>query len=214
MITGLGTKFNAALCFTNVDPSASARPCTSGFLNPLGEDLSFDIRKNIVALLGRGEMHDAEQWIFPNMKFTCAGRITNWIFRGVPAGRNVAEECRVHLTTWRLDPLTSSFITRYLRMSTTERNTAKAMVDESFFTYELLRPVQIQPGDIVGVERGPDCAPFGTPENIMSLNASAIESIQAHQIYGRASTRSTFFIEFDSTFMEDELIPLIQTVIG
>lgn len=193
---------------------ASAQPCTSGFLNPLAEDLSFAIRKAIVPLLGRGEMHDAEQWIFPNMKFTCAGRITNWIFGGVPSVQNAASECRVHLTTWRLDPLTSSFITRYIRMSTTERNTAKATVDESFFTYELLSPVQIQPGDIVGVERGPGCAPFGTPDNIMSLNASAIESIQPSQSYGRTSTRSTFFIEFDSMFTEDELIPLIQTIIG
>ena len=197
---------------TNVSPSAQT--CTSGFLDPLEEDLNFNTQKDIVPLLGREEIYDTEQWIFPSMKFTCTGRITNWVFKGVPAGQNVPDECRVHLTTWRLNSLSSSFLARYTRMSTTEKNTAKVIVDESFFTYELLTPVQIQPGDIVGVERGQACAPFGTPENIMSLNVSATEPMQSSQSYQRISTLSTFFIKSESTLTDDKLIPLIQAITG
>ena len=168
---------------------------------------------NFVPLLGRGESHGPEQWIFPNMRFTCNGRLTKWIFRGIPSGKNVPDECRVHLTTWRSDPLNSLFITRYARTSTTERNTARITVDESYFNYELARPAQVKPGDIVGVEMGFGCSPFRTPDNILSLNVTGIGSSMSSLSYSKPSSLSMFFID-SSVATEDELVPLIQVIIG
>lgn len=88
---------------------------------------------------------DPEQWIFPSITFTCNGTLTHWIFRG--AGRH--DEQGLALTTWRPDP----FVATFRRVSITNRTTSRiAMYSGSVFVYELVEPVQVQPGDIVGVE--------------------------------------------------------------
>ena len=143
------------------------------------------------------------------MRFTCSGLLTTWIFRGVP-GLNVAESCRVQLATWRLDSR-NTFITEYKRVSTTEGNTASITEDESFFRYELTRPVQVEPGDTVGVEMATFCGISIHFDNIFSLNVSG--SGQTFSSYWRGYSSTSFQLEFTAE-MEQDFIPLIQAITG
>ena len=187
--------------------SATGQSCTTGFLNLLGEDATPS--SPLVPLLRRRETFGPEQWIFPEMRFTCSGLLTTWIFRGIP-GLSVVESCRVHLTTWRLDSR-NTFATEYERVSTTERNTASVTEDESFFTYELAKPVQVEPGDIVGVELDTFCGTSVAFDNILSVNVSG--SGQTFSSYWRVSSSRSFHLEF-SAEMEQDFIPLIQAITG
>ena len=104
-----------------------------------------------------------EQWIFPRMTFTCQGLLTTWIFRGF-GGR----DDELQLTTWRPDPLIDTF----RRVSRTNSSVANVTVSEngSVFTYELNSPLQIEPGDIVGIEVVSN-SPRNT-KNILSLDVT------------------------------------------
>ena len=79
------------------------------------------------------------------MQFTCNGTLTHWIFRG--AGPHSEQGLR--LTTWRPDPLISTF----RRVSITNRTVSRITTYSGLiFVYELVSPIKVWPGDIVGVE--------------------------------------------------------------
>ena len=182
--------------------SASAQFCTTGLRRSLDQDFT-----HLVPLLGRTDTTGPEQWIFPGMQFTCSASITTWNFRGIP-GQNVDEACRVHLTTWRRDPV-NALTTQYKRTSTTEGNTANFIVNGPIFTYVLATPVQVEPGDIVGIEMGTLCRSF---DNIQSVNASV--NGRSFTSYRRNSDATTFNLDSSTTVLERNFIPLIQDTIG
>ena len=163
----------------------------------------------LVPLLGQNGSSGPEQWIFPNPQFTCNGMLTRWIIRGVPGQVTPTQAipCSVELGTWRLDT-TNTF---YERLSTTEGNTATLTQAGQIFTYELDSPVQIKPGDIVGVELGLSCSLSETFDNILSLNVSGTGS--SFLSYRRQTFGSTFFLQ-SSIATEQDYIPLVQAVVG
>ena len=144
------------------------------------------------------------------MQFTCSASITTWNFRGI-SGQNIDEVCRVHLTTWRRDTA-NLLATQYERVSTTEGNTANFIVNGLTFTYMLATPVQVEPGDIVGIETGTSCGPSQPFGNIQSLNISG--SVQPFTSFRRKSGTTTFNVNSSDVVKERDYIPLIQDTIG
>lgn len=188
---------------------ASVQTCTSGFL-----DLQYNTTNNrsqLVPLLGRQDtFRSSEQWIFPNLSFTCNGLLTKWTFRGVSARQDVGNNCRLLLTIWRQDTQ-ATYATLYRRISTTEDNIAGVKMDNQLLTYTMIIPAQVQSGDIVGIGIGFRCAPSGTPDNVLSLNVSRIGSNLLS--YYQPTSGSAFYMS-STTSNETNLIPLIKAVIS
>lgn len=163
----------------------------------------------VVSLLQRKSFSTTEQWIFPHLTFTCYGQVTEWVFRGVPPLNGAA--CRVHITTWRLDP-TATFTTQYNQVSTTENNVAIVSLNASYITYKLSKAIQVQPQDIVGIETGFSCPFNGMRDNILSLNISG--SGTSTLSYSRPRSGTIFFLsQFSGNTLERDLIPLIAALV-
>lgn len=184
----------------------SSQRCTDGIVDPRNVE---DPNK-LVPLLGQFYVIKQEQWIFPQFQFTCYGTLTRWIFRGVPA-RDLAPPCRVELETWQFDN-SSTFSIMYQRQSTTAGNIQRILQDGPIFTYVLASPVQVQPGDIVGIEQGTSCSSSLFFDNILSLNISGTTS--TFQSYRNPHPSSTFNLRISSTDREQDFIPLIEPVVG
>ena len=182
----------------------SGQTCsTSAFLDPLNVE-SYDPTR-LVPLLGRHETFGREQWIFFDLKFTCRGMLTKWIFRGLP-DRDIG----VVLTTWRLNTQ-SNFFTSYNQVSTTERNAGRPSRNGTVFTYELISPVEVLPGDIVGVEMG--FISFGsTSNNVIALNISGSGSTSMS--YRTSGSEPSFIPQPTLNIQERDIVPLLQAIIG
>ena len=179
----------------------SSEECTNGFLDTLSVD-NYDPRR-LVPLLGRQGFTTSEQWIFPDLLFTCHGTLTRWIIRAVPGQ---ATQCRINIGTWRLDTTTT-----YRKLSSTEGN-ARITTDGPLFTYELRSPVNVRPGDIVGVELDTfSCSLFASFDNILTLDISGTGS--SSWSYGRRITGSTFVVR-GAFSQQNNLVPLLQPVFG
>ena len=159
----------------------------------------------LVPLLGRHDTFGREQWIFFDLQFTCHGMLTKWIFRGLPD-----QDIGVELTTWWLNTQ-SNFFTSYDQVSTTERNAARPTRNGAVFTYELFSPVDILPGDIVGVEMG-FISFGGTSNNVIALNTSGNGSTSLS--YRRSGGGPSFILQSPTNIQERGIIPLLQAVIG
>ena len=154
------------------------------------------------------ESRRPEQWIFPNLQFTCHGMLTEWIFKGVSRS---ASSCWIELETWELDT-TNTVGVVYSRLSTTGTNLDTVTQEETIFSYQLASPVQVKPGDIVGIELGFSCASSEGFDNIMSENISGTGS--SYLSYRRAASGSLFFVQSSSVTAEHDYIPLIEAVVG
>ena len=97
---------------------------------------------------------------------------------------------------------------RYERISTTEGMTARITEDESYFSYELTKSVRVEAGDVLGIEMGSLCRSSAPFDNIQSLNMST-----APRSYWRTFGTTSFFLD-SSANTEDNLIPLVQAIIG
>ena len=148
---------------------------------------NYDSRR-LGPLLGRHRFSEAEQWIFPSLRFTCPGRLTKWMFRAAPRV-TLLQRCssRINIGTWRLESSTSGII--YRRVSTTKG--LHITNDGPISTYHLPFPVQVQPDDIVGVELKFRCS---------SSNDTVLQSYRHFVI--------------KSTFNATNFVPFIQPVIG
>ena len=184
--------------------SVSGQNCTNNaFLDPLNVD-SYDASR-LVPLLGRHETFGREQWIFFDLQFTCRGTLIKWMFRGLPD-----QDIGVEITTWRLNTQTN-FFTSYDRVSTTERNAGRPTRNGAVFTYELLSPVEVLPGDVVGVEMG-FIGFGGTSNNIIALNISGSGSNALS--YRTSGSGPSFILQSVSNVREQDIIPLLQAVVG
>ena len=182
----------------------SGQTCSSdAFLDPKNVD-SYDSSR-LVPLLGRYETNGREQWIFFDLQFTCRGMLTKWIFRGLPD-----QDIGVELTTWRLNTR-SNFFTSYDQVSTTERNAGMPIRSGAVFTYELISPVEVLPGDVVGVEMG-FISFGGTSNNIIALNTSWSGSTS--RSYRTSGSGPSFVLQSPSNIRETDIVPFLQAVIG
>ena len=162
--------------------------------------------ERLLPLLGQYGNSEAEQWIFPSLRFTCSGRLTQWIFRAAsPQNTILSRQCRISIATWRLDA--SSSRTTYTRHTSTAGRLRRITNNNSIITYELASPVQVEPDDIVGIELQTDsrCSLSNTgPGNILSLDLSSTDKI----------SQSYRHFVIDSNFRATYLVPFIQPVIG
>ena len=103
------------------------------------------------------------------------------------------------------------------QVSTTEGNTAKTTESAenggSLFTYELAMPIQVQPGDMVGVEIFCPGIQPSDKLNILSLDVSESGSSSA-LAYKRSGSGSLLFLETSLIFREQNYLPLIEAVTG
>ena len=206
-------KENYCMIMTSIFILVSSQRCTNGTLDPLNVD-SYGPNR-LVPLLGRHGNSRSEQWIFPSLNFTCYGTLTRWIFRGVPSLDPATPICRVELETWRLDNTSLPDIV-YKRLNTTAGNTGKIVQDGPIFTYELASPVQVQPGDIVGVERGTSesCSFTERLDNILSLNISGTD-LTFSSYRNSEFSGSLFFLQprtIAGVNREEDYIPLIEPI--
>ena len=93
------------------------------------------------------------QWIFPNIKFTCSGEVSEWILR---VNTTTTEPNDVHrsipqISIWRVS-VDFPEQTSYIQHSITNETLATVTVtDDSIYRYRLSQPVQVQSGDILGI---------------------------------------------------------------
>ena len=182
----------------------SGQTCSSdAFLDPQNVE-SYDSSR-LIPLLGRHETFGREQWIFFDLQFTCRGMLTKWVFRGLPD-----QDIGVELTTWRLNTQ-SNFFTSYDQVSTTERNAGRPTRNGAVFTYELISPVEVLPGDVVGIEMG-FISFGGTSNNVIALNTSG--SGLSSTSYRTSGSGPSFILQSPLNTRETDIIPLLQAVIG
>ena len=191
--------------------AVTGQRCTSGFLDTLSGNIG--PQTQLVPLLGEQDQQTNEQWIFPNLQFTCQGRLTKWTFRGVK-GENFETSCSVDIKTWRRLDRFSSYAIEYEQVSATGANVRYITFssDESVFIYELIKPVQVQQGDIVGISKGVLCRSSDNFDNVLSLNISWSNSTNLS--YRRYSGRTRFFLESPFIATKDDLVPLVIPVFG
>ena len=87
-------------------------------------------------------------WVFPSMVFNCTGNITRWIFRAEETGNNNTVLPR--MSTWRRD-------THRTRLVQFRRISQSGSADEltgngPVYEYVLQEPVEVQEGDVLGIE--------------------------------------------------------------
>ena len=193
--------------------TVSSQSCITAILDP--QNVSSYDPSTLVPLFRQhleiSSYSDGEQWLFPNLQFTCYGILTKWIFTGVP-GQPITS-CRVELGTWRLNTfITTSTV--YEQRSTTERRTVTVTItqDGQTFTYELSSQVLVEPGDIVGVELGRFCAPFEDLDNVLSLNISGTGS--SYLSYRKVGSGTRFSLLSTSVTPVQDFVPLIGAVVG
>ena len=191
-----------------------AKVCMDGLRVPQDDD-DDNSEARLISLLGqtgRDPVNSSEQWIFPDLRFTCQGFLIKWIFRGEGSA---STNCRVQLTTWRLDILNPQNLI-YRRVSTTESNIARVQVGNSIFTYELTTPVLILPDDIVGVELSSTCNPFDVYNNILYLNVngSRSSSTPSSLSFMRFENSPVFQLDSTSTYRRQGYYPIVEAVIG
>ena len=145
---------------------------------------------------------DPEQWLFPDLQFTCYGQVTKWIFAGVSG--QTATPCRVEIETWQLNTAFSNYSIIYDKIGTTETSAVTVTQDGFIFTYELASPMVVEPGDTVGVVLKRSCIDY---DNILGFNING-----TGYSYGQAGLGSEFNL-YDTTSQRD-FIPLIKVLVG
>ena len=137
------------------------------------------------------------------MVFNCTGTITKWIFRAERIGNN--NELFPKISTWREIGFTQS-TTDFARIScsgSAEELTGNGPVYE----YVLQEPVEVQEGDILGI----DLRPSGTDE--LKFEFLDLGDGNAPESYHR--TNSGRFINIAQSIASDRrYVPLITAVIG
>ena len=152
----------------------------------------------------------SEQWIFPDLQFTCSGQVTKWIFAGVPG--QTATSCRVEIETWRLRTSSNSSTIIYDQIrSTTEKRLSNNIIitqDGSVFTYELASPMVVEPGDIVGVMLQRSCINYYDILGLSNISGNG----STYNIYGQAGLGSEF--DLCNATSERDFFPLIEALVG
>ena len=185
-----------------------SQTCTRGFLSPT----DFNHGQQLLPLLGLfGTTFGTEQWIFPELRFTCRGVVTKWIFKGqgIPQSSN----CRARLSTWRLDRNFNTGSTAvYNRVSITDTSRARIIQQNgSVLTYEVAtRGIHVQRNDIFGIE-------IESRSHVVSkLNVLGVRDTSrsvASRSYRRSGSGSIIFIS-PATRFESNYFPLVEAVMG
>ena len=154
------------------------------------------------------------QWIFPDLKFTCYGVVTKWIFKAQK--RMKSWGCTVWLSTWRLSRTADVYDrvkkTDISRAGLVEQNGA-VLTD----TYKVATRIQVQREDIFGIEI--ECPSSINLFNSVSMNVLGIRnnsrSVDSLS-YWRAGPGigSQISTKSSSTNPEWNYFPIVKPVIG
>ncbi len=164
-------------------------------------------------LLGQYRGDGVEQWIFPSLQFTCSGNVTKWRFRVPSTSAQIpsSSQRRINIGTWRQDTTSSTIL--YRRQSTTASLRYRITYNNQIITYELASPVQVEPGDIVGIEQQAGSA-FSSSCNFYSGDFGNILSLVKDLSSTDTISQSYRHSVVQSNFRATYLVPFIQPVIG
>ena len=136
------------------------------------------------------------------MVFNCTGTITRWIFRAEETGNN--NDIFPEISTWRELSFTQS-TTDFVRIS--RSGSAEELTGNGpLYEYVLQEPVEVQEGDILGIELRPRDDEFKF-EFLDLGNGNAPES------YHRTNSRRLINTA-QSVASNRQYVPLITAVIG
>lgn len=172
----------------------------SGFLDE-------DSLRNKAALIGRTVTRQREQVIVPEIKFTCSGTLSKWIF--------VAESISGHrknrypeLQVWR--PQSTEIYDIVHTIPITPESTSQTNV----YTHTISTPIQYQAGDVLGIYHppadasaykiysvehgGPDNYHMGRQENArmqFDLQSSGVGIRRDYPLVGAETSKSSCTVE-------------------
>ena len=117
--------------------TVSSQRCTTTFFDPRSVS-NYDLSRLVPLPSLNADIQVSEQWIFPDLKFTCYKRVTTWIFTAVsgPTGA----PCMIEIETWWLRTISNTSSTIYDRISsTTETRLSDIIItqDGLILSYEL-----------------------------------------------------------------------------
>ena len=192
--------------------TVSSQRCTITILDPRNVSIYDPYRLVLLPSLN-ADIRVSEQWIFPDLQFTCYGQVTKWIFTGVPG--QTAISCRVEIEIWRLRTSSNSSTIIYDQIrSTTEKRfsdiiiTQDIMQDGLVFTYVLASPMVVEPGDIVGVVLQRSCINYYDILGLSNISRNG----STHNSYGQSGLGSEF--DLRNATSERDFIPLIEALVG
>ena len=188
--------------------TVSSERCNITILDPRNVSM-YDPNRLVLLPSLNADIRVSEQWIFPDLQFTCSGQVTKWIFAGVP-GRTVTS-CRVDIETWQLRTSSNSSTIIYDQIRrTTEKRLSDIIItqDRSVFTYELASPMVVEPGDIVGVMLQRSCIDYDDILGLSNISGNG----STYNSYGQAGLGSEF--DLRNATSERDFILLIEALVG
>ena len=144
------------------------------------------------------------QWIFPSMIFTCAGRITKWIFRASPLMST--DSPLVLFEVWRENTTTSLNTDDYV-LVTTSGSREELVGEGPVYEYILQSPIEVQQNYTFGISH-----PNMGEEDLRILYLN-LEMGQAPTSYFRAVEGTVFDLSVEGSPV-DQFIPLVTAEIS
>ena len=182
--------FNLVIFLSVVEDTAF---CTSAFLN----------QTRIRELVGTANAHTNEQWIFPDINFTCSGHVTEWIVGA--SNFNSNQERYPELQVWRQSPSDPNI---YDKVGGTTISPSVESQEGIYVTALNADELQFEKGDVLGVflQQG------GSRIRLLFENNAGPTSYFANR--GRNEDASVFdpFKRDESTEARD--LPLVAIAIG
>ena len=82
------------------------------------------------------------------------------------------------------------------------------------FTYKLISPVAVQPGEVVGINKGIYCSSTLNYDNVLGVNMSGIvtDALSFQRVLG--TTSSLFPVDPTAINPNSQIIPLIEPIFG
>lgn len=145
-------------------PLVDARPqCVSSVLRALGSAPS-----NVLVI-------GSAVSIFPDLPFTCGGRITSWsaVARKANSPAPMANSAQTEFQIWRPVPSSPQTFTLMASLPVVEGKKVKGSPDHRILMVEFSAAVYVQSGDIVGV-----FTPSGSQYSLVVDEVSSGESVQ------------------------------------
>ena len=150
--------------------------------------------KNLALLPNTGLRNLFSEWIFPNsLKFPCRGLLTGWIFRA----KNIVITPQTNLPLWVVYYRTTGIEQLSFTLREGSGNiTGMTKIADGVFQYSLQSPVQVEEGDVVGIQYQEFPLQRTNPLQLSFIHADAPVS------YWRFNSGTEFLVGYDSEDLE------------
>ena len=153
-------------------------------------DIRAAVDKNLALLPTSGSQNLFREWIFPNsLKFPCSGLLTGWIFRA----DNIIITSKNNLPLWVVYYRITA--TNQLSFNLREGSGSIAGVTkiaDGVYQYSLQSPVQVEEGDVVGIQYQEYPLPRTKPLHLLFTNGGS--GINGPVSYWRPSNGTLFLV--------------------